>query len=137
MTNDVADQALASGLVQPDQTTCGSCVLVVAHMLTDPSYASLLVNGPDTAVGGTSSGTVQDRFGQAALEMHRLTSGIKPASGGVQLPWPSALGTQPWSLAREMTALTGTTYQVQPIWPGQRSKAFSRTKTLSSSGVLV
>src|SRR3954451_19442864 len=101
MTNDVADQALASGLVQPDQTTCGSSVLVVAHMLSDPSYAAFMTNGP-TPVAGSGSETVQDRFRQAALAMHRLTSGIKTASGQFQLPWPSALGTQPWSLAREM-----------------------------------
>lgn len=135
--NALADQALASGLVQPDQTTCGSSVLVVAHAFSDASYAAFLVNGPEAVAGGEPSGTVQDRFKQAALAMHKLTSGIKPASGGVQLPWPSALGTQPWSLAREMTTLTGKTYQVQSIWPGQRSKAFSKVSSLARAGKLV
>ena len=134
--NDLADQALASGLVQPDPTTCGSSVLVVAHMFSDPSYATFIANGPSSAAG-TNSGSVQDRFRQAALAMHRLTSGMRPASGGFQLPWPSSLGTQPWSLAREMTTLTGRTYQVQPIWPGQRARAFSRAASLADTGTLV
>jgi len=136
VTDDLVDQALDSGLVQPDQTTCGSSVLVVAHMFSDPSYAAFMANGSAPMAGGTA-GTVQGRFRQAALAMHGLTSGMRAPSGGFQLPWPSALGTQPWSLAREMTTLTGRTYQVQPIWPGQRSRTFSKVSSLARSGVLV
>jgi hypothetical protein len=136
VTDDLADQALASGLVQPDQTTCGSSVLVVAHMLSDPSYAAFMAHGAANAAGA-DTGTVQDRFRQAALAMHRLTSGMRTPSGGFQLPWPSALGTQPWSLAGEMTTLTGRTYEVQPILPGQRSRTFSRVASLSRGGTPV
>src|SRR6187431_1576123 len=49
--NSLVDLALASGLVQPDQTTCGSCVLVMARMLDDPSYVGFLVNGVNPASG--------------------------------------------------------------------------------------
>jgi hypothetical protein len=136
VTVNLADQALDSGLVQPDLTTCGSSVLVVAHMFSDPSYAAFVVNGSSRVAGG-ATGTVQSRFKQAALAMHRLTGGFRSPSGGFQLPWPSALGTQPWSLAREMAMLTGRTYQVQAISPGQRSRTFSRVASLARKGVLV
>jgi hypothetical protein len=136
VTDDLVDQALDSGLVQPDQTTCGSSVLVVAHMLSDPSYAAFMANGP-TPVAGGATGNVQDRFRQAAVAMHRLTSGIKTASGQFQLPWPSALGTQPWSLAREMTTLTGRSYRVALIVASQRSRMFNRLTSLALAGTLV
>lgn len=44
-----ADQALGAVLVQPDQTTCGASVLVVARMLNDEAYAVCLVNGSNPA----------------------------------------------------------------------------------------
>jgi hypothetical protein len=127
-------QALASGLVQPDQTTCGASVLVAARMLTDPAYAGSLVNGPGPIMGPGPSGTAQERFRQQSLAMHRLTSGFKDGVGGWQIPWPTALGTQPWALAREMTLQTGergTRYVVQPILPSRRSSMFGRLASLA------
>jgi len=137
VTDDTpAAQALDSGLVQPDQTTCGSSVLVVVRMLRDPMYAAFMVNGSSTAAGG-ATGTVQDRFRQAALAMHRLTSGIRTTGGGFQLPWPSSLGTQPWALAREMSALTGRSYGVQLTVGSQRSRMFRRISSLARGGTPV
>jgi hypothetical protein len=133
----LALQALASGLVQPDQTTCGSSVLVAARMLTDPEYAASLVNGPGAVMGPGPSGTAQSRFGQQVLAMHRLTSGFKDGSGGWQIPWPTSLGTQPWALAREMTLQAGergTRYAVQPILPSRRSGTFHRLASLARAG---
>jgi len=135
--NDLVDQALASGLVQPDATTCGSCVLVVARMLNDPSYATFLVNGVNPASGVRAPGTLGDRFEEQTLAMHRLTSGFKDSGGGFQLPWPKALGTQPWALAREMTSEAGEKgrkYGAQPILPSQRSSTFSRIASLAGAG---
>ena len=138
--HSVAEEALASGLVQPDQTTCGSCVLVVSRLLNDPAYASLLVNGPDPSKGKRDPGSLQGRFKQQALAMHRLTSGFKDRGGDWQLPWPTALGTQPWALAREMTneaGEKGKKYTAVPILPGQESRAFERLSSLAHAGHVV
>ena len=135
--NDLALQALASGLVQPDQTTCGSSVLVAARMLTDPGYAASLVNGPGALMGSGTGGTAQSRFGQQVLAMHQVTSGFKDGAGGWQIPWPASLGTQPWALAREMTLQAGergVRYVVQPILPSRRSSTFRRVASLARSG---
>jgi hypothetical protein len=125
-----AEQALASGLVQPDTTTCGSCVLVVAWVLNDPAYAKSLVDDE-------APGTLQDRFKQRALAMHRLTSKFKDTGGGWQLPWPKALGTQPWALAREMTneaGEKGKDYAAAPMLPGQRARSYRRVAALNRDG---
>jgi len=126
----LVEQALASGLVQPDTTTCGSCVLVVARMLNDSSYAKSLVDG-------AGPGTLQDRFKQQALAMHRLTSKFKDTGGGWQLPWPKALGTQPWALAREMTNEAGEKdkkYTAAPMLPAQRRRSYRRVAVLNRDG---
>lgn len=132
----LADRALASGLVQPDPTTCGSSVLVVARMLHDPAYAGFLVNGAPTAAGAPA-GSVEDRFAQEALAMHRTTSKAKDSGGGWQVPWPKALGTQPWALAGEMTRQAGQpglTYVVRPILPNQRASTFTAIARLAKAG---
>src|SRR5437879_5306886 len=47
--------------VQPDPTTCGSAVLVVARALRDPAYAERLRQAPDPAA----------TFGAEAQAVHR------------------------------------------------------------------
>ena len=136
----LADKAFAAGLVQPDATTCGSSVLVVSHMLNDASYAAFLVNGANPATGQQEPGTVRDRFTEQTLAMHRLTSGMRDSGGGLQLPWPSALGTRPWAVAREMTNRTGrkgVRYTARPVLPtsASRGAAFDRLVTLAREGL--
>ncbi len=77
---------------QPDPTTCGSAVLVRARMLADPAYDRWLRSAGDSAA----------RFADEALRTHRRTNRALDARGRPQLPWPRALGTQPWALAREL-----------------------------------
>jgi hypothetical protein len=135
--NGLVDEALASGLVQPDQTTCGSCALVVARMLDDADYASFVVNGPDPSRSGSAPGALQGRFRREVLAMHRLTSGFKDSGGDWQVPWPTALGTQPWALAREMTleaGVKGKTYTAVPILPSQRASTFRTIVSLAGAG---
>ncbi len=137
---DAAERALASGLVQPDPTTCGSCTLVVSRLLNDPAYAAFLVDGTTgtTALSGASaSGDVHDRFAQESLAMHRKTSGVRDGGGHLQIPWPSSLGTRPWALAREMghgAGAPGTSYSALPILPNKRADAFRRLRGLAASG---
>jgi hypothetical protein len=135
--DSLVDRALAAGLVQPDQTTCGSCVLVVARIVNDPSYAGFLVNGVSPVSGASAPGTLEDRFRQQSLAMHRLTAGFEDTAGGWQIPWPRALGTPPWALAREMTNETGekgTRYRALPILPPQRADTFRRVAALAGAG---
>lgn len=86
----------AQPLRQPDQRSCGAAVLVVARMLHDAHYASY-VDSVRT-------------FDQEVLAVHRRVTGTVDALGRAQLPWPRALGTPPWAVARELSVITGTPY---------------------------
>lgn len=77
---------------QPDPTTCGSAVAVRARMLTEPAYDAWVRAADDPA----------DRFADEALRAHARTNRPVDAEGRAQLPWPAALGTTPWALAREL-----------------------------------
>ena len=101
MTSEPADRlgemlrrAGADGLRQPDRRSCGATSLVVARMLVDEAYA-------DVAAGS---------FRDEVLGMHRRVTGPVDARGAVQLPWPRAIGTPPWAVARQLTATIGGTY---------------------------
>lgn len=130
----LARRALASGLEQPSQTTCGSCVLVVSRLLHDPPFAELVVEGTDPETGEPeageqSPGSLRDRFTAQALAVHRSTNALRGSDGRLQIPWPRSLGTQPWALAREMSTRCGErgrTYDVQPVRPSRRTATFGR-----------
>lgn len=79
--------------VQPDQRSCGATAMVVARILNDPAYAAF--------VEGT--GDVRGRFRTEALAMHRRITSLADVSGRAQLPWPRALGTPPWAVARQLS----------------------------------
>ena len=64
-------------------------------MLLDPAYADE-VTAPDRAAG----------FAARVLAMHRRVAAPVSPQGGLQLPWPRVLGTAPWAVAREMSALS-------------------------------
>ncbi|MDT9592745.1 hypothetical protein RDV89_06685 [Nocardioides zeae] len=90
-------RAALEGFVQPDATTCGSCCLVAAHLHHAPSYAArVLVPAASTAA----------RLRSEALAVHRATSRFRLA-GETQLPWPRALGTAPWAVARHLRLVSG------------------------------
>ncbi|GAA1478481.1 hypothetical protein GCM10009623_29270 [Nocardioides aestuarii] len=65
---------------------------VRARMLSDPAYDAWLRADRDPAA----------RFADEALRTHRRTNRVLDGSGRVRLPWPRALGTTPWALAREL-----------------------------------
>ena len=62
-------------------------MLVRARMLADPGYDDWVRGAPDPA----------ERFGDEVLRTHRRTNRL-----GAGLPWPRALGTIPWAVAREL-----------------------------------
>lgn len=94
------------GLAQPDQRSCGPSTLVAARLLVDPAYEPA-------------------SFSEEVLDLHRRITG-PVAFGRVQVPWPRALGTPPWAVARAMTDLTGTPYRTHVARWGDRSDDLAR-----------
>jgi len=92
---------------QPDRRTCGAAVLVMARMLGEPAYARWVREAADPAA----------RFADEAMRTHRRTN----RAAGLHLPWPRALGTQPWALARELPGRQRVT------WVRDRPRAWERT----------
>ncbi len=102
------------GLAQPDQRSCGPSSLVAAHILLDPTYR------PDT-------------FSTEVLALHRRLTG--PSFGGrAQLPWPRALGTPPWAVARAMTSFSDLPYRTRVVRLGGRSSAFDALHVAVTEG---
>jgi hypothetical protein len=91
VSEDWPQRVFRERLVQPDRVSCGATCLVVARMIVDHSYGEY--------VGAADS--VPARFRAEVLAMHRRVTG--PVDHGrLQLPWPRALGTPPWAVARQL-----------------------------------
>jgi hypothetical protein len=102
------------GLTQPDQRSCGPSSLVAAHILLDDDYRPA-------------------SFSTEVLALHRVLT--SPSSGGrAQLPWPRALGTPPWAVARAMQSFSGVAYRSETVRFGSRSSAFSSVVTAVTAG---
>lgn len=81
-----------AGLRQPDPRSCGAaCAVVAAGPPWDPAT-----------------------FGARTLETHRRLTRAR-MRGRPQVPWPRALGTPPWALARELSALTGVRHRTRVV----------------------
>ena len=92
---------LASGpLRQPDRRSCGAATLVFAEMLRNPAYAA----------------RARRSFADESLAMHARVTGAADVAGRLQLPWPRALGTPPWAIARHLTARWGASYATRIVW---------------------
>ncbi|QYJ04340.1 hypothetical protein KUV85_01280 [Nocardioides panacisoli] len=72
-------------LRQPDAYSCGAAVVVAARMLHEPGHRPA---DPQ----------------QEIRRVHRELVAVRHA-GQLQVPWPRALGTPPWALARELSRL--------------------------------
>jgi hypothetical protein len=108
MTLDWRNLPFGTALKQPDQRSCGPSCAVVARMARDPAYAD----------------ATEPRFDEEVLETHRRVTGARDASGALQLPWPRALGTPPWALARQL-GVAGTAYRWR-VARFDRADAFRR-----------
>ncbi len=73
----------------------------MARRLVHPRYAGLVRD--------------QATFGHEASTLHRRVTSLSDTAGGWQLPWPRALGTPPWAVARELRLLTGVPYAVHQV----------------------
>jgi len=97
---------------QPDQRSCGATCLVVARALLDDAYARR-VEEPKV-------------FRQEVLAMHRRTTSLSDVRGRVQLPWPRAIGTPPWAMARQLEWTARCEYDVVPVRQGGRHHGFDQ-----------
>lgn len=104
---------LLRGLRQPDRRSCGASVVVAARMLADPSYAESMT---------------PDRFADEALVTHRRVT-ARDLGGRFQVPWPRALGTPPWAVAREL----GPHHVTRLAWPDPGAR-FDRTLATVRAG---
>ena len=108
----------------------------MARRLVHPRYAGLV--------------TDQTTFAHEAATLHRRLTSLADTAGGWQLPWPRALGTPPWAVARELRLLTRVPYAVhvvrlhRRVWPdlervtpGRPSAVFVGDRFLPRHVVLV
>lgn len=86
---------------QQTGTTCGPNTLAMFRALTDPAYLPRAVHQRDVG-----------RWG--CLE-RRLQQTMSRGAGTV--PWPTAWGTLPWALARQLQLLTGGRWTVRRADP--------------------
>ena len=93
-------------LRQPDRRSCGAAALVMARRLVRPGYAALVGD--------------QSVFAHETMTLHRRLTSLADTTGAWQLPWPRALGTPPWAVARELGILTGLHYSVRQVRVGRR-----------------
>lgn len=93
-------------LQQPDRRSCGAASLVMARRLVDPRYARLVAD--------------QAAFAHEAATLHRRLTSLADVRGGWQVPWPRAIGTPPWAVARDLRLVTGTPYAVHPVRLGRQ-----------------
>ena len=89
------------GLVQPDERSCGAAVLVAAQLLTAPPAARVVAT--------------PEWFRTEVLALHRRITSARDVSGRRQLPWPRLLGTPPWAIARQLSAVTGRPRHTQLV----------------------
>ena len=96
-------------LRQPDRRSCGAASLVMARRLVHARYAGLVSD--------------QATFAHEAATLHRRLTSLSDTVGGWQVPWPRALGTPPWAVARELRLLTGVPYAVRVVRLDRRVRA--------------
>lgn len=84
--------SLTRPLVQPDRRSCGAACLVVAWGLAEPAHGRGLHD--------------PERWRTEVLRTHDEVTGLRDG-GRLGLPWPRALGTPPWAVARRLGVTTG------------------------------
>lgn len=97
--------------VQVDETTCGSAVLAVLAAAGDPVVGLWLVAGTDVSRGASTHVVSEGQVGATARELETSSGRFaalqrllkaRTTHGAIgPLPWPGALGTPPWTAARD------------------------------------
>jgi hypothetical protein len=97
--------------VQVDGTTCGSAVLAVLAAAGDPVVGLWLVAGTDVSRGASAHVVTEGEADATARELEassgrfaalqRLLQARTTHAALGPLPWPTGLGTPPWTAARD------------------------------------
>ncbi|MFF3062974.1 hypothetical protein ACFVQ3_00310 [Oerskovia sp. NPDC057915] len=97
--------------VQVDGTTCGSAVLAVLAAAGDPVVGLWLVAGADVSRGASAHVVTEGEVDATARELEtssgrfaalqRLLQARTTHAALGPLPWPTGLGTPPWTAARD------------------------------------
>ncbi len=105
----------ATSMTQMDPTTCGATCLLVASALLGREP----VGG---AVAGAGGGQGAPPGEGPADAQRRIQRSLNRRAIARLVPWPRAFGSTPWSLARELTRMTGRRYRVR--WTRDTGRAF-------------
>ncbi len=109
------DDGAALRLRQLAPTTCGPTCAIVLRVLLDPAYALWLTTGEHLEPERPGDGLpFEQRFRSQQHAVHESLTrrAVGPA------PWPRALGSPPWALARflnKFTSLTGGQFGWVPV----------------------
>lgn len=113
--------ASVTSMTQMDPTTCGATCLLAARALAGHEPASWAA-GASGAGGATDSGAGAPSPEELAQAQRSIQRSLNHRAIARLAPWPSALGSTPWSLARELARLTGRRYRVR--WTRDTGRAF-------------
>lgn len=136
----VDDDGAALRLRQLAPTTCGPTCAIVLRMLLDPAYALWLTTGDHLEPERSGDGLpFEQRFRSQQHAVHESLTrrAVGPA------PWPRALGSPPWALARflnKFTSLTGGQFGWVPVDssdPAQLRRCVAAVVRAVSAGVPV
>ena len=97
-----APQGGGALLRQVDATSCGAAAILMARAATDRDYAAAV---------DAARADVPDLVERLQHHVRRRTAAgaLGPA------PWPRALGTPPWTAARELSRVFGVPYRHAPV----------------------
>ena len=101
-----AGQAIT--LTQTDATTCGPTCLLAARLLLAPGECQAVTGELAQEMAASEPGR-EGKHLMSLLSRHqlRIQRAMNVHGLGV-LPWPKALGSTPWSVARQMTEIVST-----------------------------
>ena len=101
-----AGQAIT--LTQTDATTCGPTCLLAARLLLQPGERAAvtgdLAQEMTASLPGREGKQLMSVLSRQQLRLQRAMN-VRGLGG---LPWPKALGSTPWSVARQMTEIVST-----------------------------
>ena len=101
-----AGQAIT--LTQTDATTCGPTCLLAAHLLLVPGERAAVTDDLAQEMVALLPGREGKQLVSVlSRQQLRLQRAMNVRGLGV-LPWPKALGSTPWSVARQMTDIAST-----------------------------
>jgi len=101
-----AGQAIT--LTQTDGTTCGPTCLLAARLLLAPGERTAVTDDLAQEMAASQSGR-EGKHLLSVLSHHQVRiQRAMNVHGLGALPWPKALGSTPWSVARQMTEIVST-----------------------------